>query len=182
VWRKWIITVGGLGLMRPAPGTWGSLPPCALAFGAVLLGWDAAAINLMLIVLLIASSAACLALGTWAEQQFLGKDPGVVVADETAGMSLTLLLVPLGASSAAANGALAGAIASSADPQIGFAFIVISAAFVLFRILDIVKVQPANLIQQFPGGWGILLDDLVAALYANVILQVFLRVGLPMLA
>ncbi len=180
MWRKWIITIGGLGLMRPAPGTWGSLPPCALAFGAVLLGWNATTINLMLAALLVASSAACLALGAWAEQQFIGKDPGVVVADETAGMSLTLLLVPLGAEAGEIDGAGLGSLA--AEPQVGFAFIVIAAAFVLFRILDIVKAQPANLVQQFPGGWGILLDDLVAAIYANVILQVFLRIGLPMLA
>lgn len=169
VWRKWIITVGGLGLLRPAPGTWGSLPPCALAFGFVLLGLDALAINLMLLVLLVVSSVACIALGAWAERQFQGKDPGVVVADETAGMALTLLLVPLARDAASA-------------PHWGFAFIVIAAAFVLFRILDIVKVQPANLIQQFPAGWGILLDDLVVAVYANIILQLFLRVGLPMLA
>lgn len=179
MWRKWIITVGGLGLMRPAPGTWGSLPPCALAFAAVLLGWNAAAITLMLLVLLVASSAACLALGAWAERQFMGKDPGVVVADETAGMCLTLLFVPLGPAGAMNDG---GAAALSADPHLGFAFIVISAAFVLFRILDIVKAQPAHLVQQFPAGWGILLDDLVAAVYGNVILQVFLRVVLPMLA
>lgn len=179
MWRKWIITVGGLGLMRPAPGTWGSLPPCALAFGAVILGWNAAATNLLLLTLLVASSAACLALGAWAERQFAGKDPGVVVADETAGMCLTLLFVPLGPAGGMNE---AGVAAAGAEPQVGFAFIVIAAAFVLFRILDIVKAQPAHLVQQFPAGWGILLDDIVAALYGNLILQVFLRGVLPMLA
>lgn len=183
MWRKWIITVGGLGLMRPAPGTWGSLPPCALVFGAVLLGWSAEVINVLLLALLVATAAACLALGTWAERQYLGKDPGVVVADETAGMSLTLLFVPLSAATdAAAAGEWTGALAAGGQPQAGFALMVISAAFVLFRILDIVKAQPAHLVQQFPAGWGILLDDIVAALYGNLILQVFLRGVLPMLA
>ena len=180
MWRKWIITVGGLGLLRPAPGSWGSLPPCALAFAAVLLGAQPSTINLMLIVLLVASSVACIALGAWAERHYQGKDPGVVVADETAGMALTLLLVPL-----ARHASDGVAAANSATPGVGgvwFAFIVIAAAFLLFRILDIVKVQPANLIHQFPAGWGILLDDLVVAIYANAILQLFLRVGLPMLA
>lgn len=178
MWRKWIVSVGGLGLMRPAPGTWGSVPPCALAFIAVVLGLDSTAINLMLIAVLVLSSVACIALGPWAERQFQGKDPGVVVADETAGMALTLLFVPLARQ--AAEGAEVAQSTTAAE--IGFAFIVISAAFVLFRILDIVKVQPANLIQQFPSGWGILLDDLVVAIYGNLILQLFLRVGLPMLA
>lgn len=180
MWRKWIITVGGLGLLRPAPGTWGSLPPCALTFGAVLLGIETSTINLMLIVLLVVSSIACIALGTWAEQQFHGKDPGVVVADETAGMALTLLFVPLARH--APDGVAAANSSTTGVGGVWFAFIVIAAAFLLFRILDIVKVQPANLIQQFPAGWGILLDDLVVAVYANVLLQLFLRVGLPMLA
>ncbi|NOG55763.1 MAG: hypothetical protein HND57_15790 [Planctomycetes bacterium] len=58
----------------------------------------------------------------------------------------------------------------------------VGAAFFLFRIFDIIKVPPANLMEQFPGGWGILLDDLLAGLYANIVLQLFLNLALPLLA
>jgi phosphatidylglycerophosphatase A len=168
--RKLIVSAGGLGLLRPAPGTWGSIPPCALAFVLILVGAPEWSIVVGLFVLLVASSAACVALGDWAERTFQGKDPGVVVVDEVAGMALTLLFVPLYPPAH-----------SAADPWL-FGFIVIGAAFLLFRILDIIKVPPANLVQQFPGGWGILLDDLVVGVYGNIILQLFLRGALPHLA
>ena len=42
-------------------------------------------------------------------------------------------------------------------------------AFFLFRIFDIVKVYPANRFEGLPGGWGIMMDDVVAGLYAGVI-------------
>lgn len=169
-WKELAVTVGGLGKMRPAPGTWGSLPPCLMVL--ILQGLDAGslAINLVLAGLVIVSAVGCIALGRWAEHRYHGKDPGVVVLDETAGMALALLLVEL-------------TPVPTDDPLhrwLGSA-IIIGSAFVLFRIFDIIKPQPANLMQQFPAGWGILLDDLVAAVYANVILQVFLRLGLPLL-
>lgn len=168
MWRRAIMTVGGLGYLRPAPGTWGSLPPCVLAGLFVLFDGPYWVLQVLLGLTIVGSSGLCIRLGRWAERTYHGKDPGVVVIDETAGMALTLLLVPLHGSGSA-SGVL-------------FGLGVISAAFVLFRILDIVKVAPANLVQQFPAGWGILLDDLVVAVYGNVVLQVFLRFGLPKLA
>lgn len=45
------------------------------------------------------------------------------------------------------------------------------AAFILFRLFDIWKPKPINQLQSLPGGWGIMLDDILAGLYANLILQ-----------
>lgn len=76
-------------------------------------------------------------------------DPSSVVIDEVVGMWIALLLLPK-------------------------SFPVAIAAFVLFRFLDIIKPQPARALERLPNGWGIMLDDVVAGLYANLILHVIL--------
>lgn len=88
-------------------------------------------------------------IGTWASQdaeRLLGKkDPGAIVVDEVAGMAVSVLLLPL----------TPGAII---------------AGFVLFRVFDIAKPYPANTLQRLPGGVGVMIDDLVAGLYALLLL------------
>ena len=51
----------------------------------------------------------------------------------------------------------------------------VGAAFVLFRIFDIIKPWPARGLQRVPGGWGILIDDLIAGLYAAAVTQLTVR-------
>lgn len=89
--------------------------------------------------------------GTWAahvvEAAVGDKDPGVIVIDEVAGMTLSVLVLPL-------------------TPK------VLLAGFVLFRVFDVVKPFPANRLQAVPGGVGVMIDDLVAGLYALVVLLV----------
>jgi len=51
--------------------------------------------------------------------------------------------------------------------------------FVLFRILDVVKPYPARQLEDLPGGWGIMSDDLMAGVYANLALRVALLVWPP---
>ncbi len=126
----------GAGLLRPAPGTWGSLAALPFAWIIVHYGGPFA---------LAAAAIAVFALGCWAggvyEQASGGKDPGVVVIDEVAGQWLVLIAAPL-------------------DPWYYFA------AFVLFRLCDITKPWPANWAERrFTGGLGIMLDDIMAALY-----------------
>lgn len=148
------LTTGGLGFFRPASGTWGSLPPVVL--GAIIIlagagpGTPHAWVYLGVMgVFVLAFSAACVIGGDSAEARW-GKDPSPVVADETAGMALTLLLLP------------AGLMAN--EPF--FALISLAGAFVLFRAMDIAKFFPANGLQRIPSGWGILLDDIAAAIQA----------------
>ena len=73
-------------------------------------------------------------------------DPSKVVIDEWVGMWIALLMIPN-------------------------EWLWLGIAFLLFRIFDIVKVYPANRFERLPGGWGIMMDDVVAGLYAGVITQ-----------
>jgi len=168
--RTLIVTVLGLGKIRPAPGSWGSLPPCILAAAFLYFHTPMWPAQLTLVLLITISSIACITLGPWAEKHYHGKDPGVVVIDEVAGMALALLYLPttLPTATGEPGSAMSG-------------YLIIISAYILFRIFDIVKIQPANMMQQFPAGWGILLDDLVAGIYANLFLQFAVRIALPWL-
>ena len=89
--------------------------------------------------------------GIWsanvAERHFGRRDPGQVVVDEVAGMMITLVLIPQAA---------------------GWWLVV---AFLLFRAADIVKPFPVNRLEALPGGLGIMADDLLAGVYANLALR-----------
>ncbi|MEK6700840.1 MAG: phosphatidylglycerophosphatase A [Planctomycetota bacterium] len=154
------ISVFGLGFLRPAPGTWGSLPPAIVAF--LLLAsrsspWDGGwGYHAILLVVGAWACWACIAQGDEAERQW-GKDPSNAVADETAGQCIALAIPPVG-------------VLTSATP-IRAAAIYVGVAFVAFRVMDIVKPPPAYQIQRLRAGWGILLDDLVAGFYALVAVQ-----------
>jgi phosphatidylglycerophosphatase A len=92
-------------------------------------------------------------LGSWsgsvAERHFGHTDPGPVVIDEVMGMLVTLFLNPVGWIGAAVG-------------------------FLLFRVSDIIKPYPANRLEQLHGGIGVMADDLMAALYANLMLRAML--------
>lgn len=165
------VTSLGLGFLRPASGTWGSLPPAIVA--AVLLladqpGWI---IDLCLLLTLAIGCVGCLRFGIAAERTFGKKDPGQVVADEVAGQSIALLALPwVGVAS------WSGTVVPPADcSPLVFNLAMVAAGFLLFRILDILKPPPANALQRLGGGLGILVDDLIAGAMALVVLQVGVR-------
>lgn len=153
----------GLGFLRPAPGTWGSMPPCALVFVMLLAGASASSVNGAAAGVLLLSCVACVAFGRYAETRFGLKDAPEVVADETAGVCLPLLFWPV-----MPSGLFEAALYCGA-------------AFVLFRIADIIKPWPAGRLEKLPHGWGVLLDDLMAGVYAMIAMQIGLRVLLPAL-
>jgi phosphatidylglycerophosphatase A len=160
-WQRWFVTLGGSGMSPVAPGTFGSLAATLLLALIVYLfrqtnvpltptTWNAILLGGILIY-----GALCVALGKWATEYYGRKDPGACVLDEGAGICLTALLVPL-------------------YPGVheGWALLAI---FVAFRFFDIFKLPPAKQLERLPYGWGILLDDLAAAVYANIVCQVVLR-------
>jgi len=167
--EHFLLTAGGLGNRRPASGTWGSLPPVVAVLLILVLfgrGETLTALPLILIYaaligMLLISSAACLAYGRWAEIWWSRKDPGRVVADEVAGQSIALLFLPW------------SAISDWSD--LGRNVLIAAIAFFAFRLFDIFKPPPARAWERFGGGTGILVDDLVAGLYALLATQILVR-------
>jgi len=158
--RKFIITGAGTGYLPVAPGTWGSAAACVV-FLATALGSDGNpwCVGVAMVVLVAAATAGCAALGRFAESAFGRKDPGQCTLDEWAGQALALVMLPLGAG-------------------LRDWLITVGAAFVFFRVFDIIKPPPARQFERLPHGWGIVTDDLVAGLYANIAAQLLLRLGL----
>jgi phosphatidylglycerophosphatase A len=153
------IATVGVGYLPLAPGTWGSL----VGVGIYLL-LRYAAINLghtTFLFLELASIVIITLAGIWAASQterITGrKDPGKVVVDEVAGQLISLLpitLVPFWL---------------SWKP-----WVIVS--FILFRFFDIVKPYPARQMERLHGGLGIMCDDLVAGVYAAVVVLVAIGV------
>jgi phosphatidylglycerophosphatase A len=163
--RTLLISCGGLGFLRPAPGTWGSIPPAAVAWLLLVFGVSGPALNATLLAILAISCVICITLGEWAEQRFGRKDASQIVIDETAGQCIPLLFWPT---------LFLSTSLSQMDRMIHVT-IAVSAAFVLFRIFDIIKPWPAHGLQKLPHGWGVLVDDLFAGLYAAIVMQIGLR-------
>lgn len=159
----------GIGFLRPAPGTWGSMPPAIIAFIMLLSGTSYEIYTGVILAVLVLSCGACLAYGRYAETRFGRKDAAEVVSDETAGQCLPLLLWP-----SAFHTELVVRSNNFTEPFIT-ACLAVASAFLLFRFMDIIKPQPARFLERLPYGWGVLLDDLIAGLYATIILQLALR-------
>jgi len=127
----------------------GYVPVASGTFGSAagLVLWEllpaTTAVQVAVIVLLFVAGSWS---GTVAERHFGRRDPGEVVVDEVMGMLITLFMNPVGW-----LGAIAG--------------------FLLFRLTDIVKPFPARRLEHLPGGIGIMADDGMAAIYANLALR-----------
>lgn len=174
-WPWFTATAGGLGHMRPASGTWGSLPPVMLFVG---MGWCDAPIGAHIVVQLalsVAASVGCLRHGGKVEAVVGRKDPGVVVVDEVAGMAATLVLAVVGV-------AVVGSPASGGANMLGAALprtlmlAVAVGSFFWFRVMDVIKPPPARGLQRVPGGAGVLIDDLVVAPYSAIAVLVSLEI------
>ncbi len=172
--RVMLVTTFGLGFLRPAPGTWGSMPPVAMVGLMLVFNGRHQAREVSLLLVLAAFSAACLWLGVWAEARFHRKDASFIVADETAGQCMPLLFLP----AAAFGGApvFGGALGGLTWRAVG----TLATAFFLFRIMDIVKPPPARNLQRLGGGLGVLIDDLFAGAYAAILMQLLTRLVLPL--
>ena len=136
-----IATCGYLGYVPVAPGTFGSAAGLAVFFAVRSTG--SVYVELGAIVVLFAIGIWS---GTIAEHHFGGIDPGPVVLDEVVGMLITLALLPVN---------LTGAIVG----------------FLIFRVLDVLKPWPSAQFERLPGGLGVMADDGMAAIYANLILR-----------
>jgi len=142
-----IATVFKAGYIPIAPGTVGSII-------GLLVFWlikDYASFTIEMFV-----ATALFFAGVWAstivEQTLERHDPGVVIVDEVVGMLVALMLLPS-------------------------TITVIFLAFLLFRVFDIIKPYPARWCEQLSRGWGIMMDDVVAGLYVNVLIHIILWIA-----
>jgi phosphatidylglycerophosphatase A len=132
----------GCGLSPFAPGTAGSLAAIVIAWPLARLGFGRLHFLVLALALLYPAVRAASIVASLSAR----KDPQVVVIDEVLGQWLTL----------------AGALR--------FDFPTFALAFGLFRLFDIWKPPPIRLIEQIPGGAGIVLDDMMAGAYAALVL------------
>jgi phosphatidylglycerophosphatase A len=138
----------GVGLLPRMPGTWASL--AALPCGWAICGWCGK-------IGLAAATVIVFAVGCWAAAEIAKasatKDPSEIVIDEVAGQWLVLLGAAL-------------------DP------LSCALAFLLFRIFDIWKPWPVSWADRhLAGGLGIMLDDILAAVFAVLVLSILLAIG-----
>jgi phosphatidylglycerophosphatase A len=152
-----VATFFGVGLLKPGPGTWGSIA-ATLLWGAVAIPLERNAIHgeegfgfilvaLLTLVATLIATAIGIPAATLVARESGREDPGHVVIDEVAGQWLTLTVC---------------------RPDWPHALL----ALVIFRLFDITKPWPIRKLEALPGGGGIMLDDLAAGAFGAVVLLV----------
>jgi len=143
---KALATLGPLGHLKPAPGTWGSAAAIPVAWVLHALGG---------FPVLVAATVLVTVLGTWATARYLEtaqtQDPSEVIIDEVVGQWIALWPVS------------AGLWIAGTDPWV-FPWPGWVTAFVAFRLFDIWKPGPVGWADRRPGAWGVMLDDIIAGL------------------
>ena len=133
----------------------GYVPVASGTFGSAVglaLWWCLPASAMAQAVAIVVLFAAGSWSGSVAERHFGTTDPAQVVIDEVMGMLITLFMNPVG-------------------------WMGVLAAFLLFRVFDVIKPYPANRLEHLPGGVGVMADDAMAAVYANIALRAMLALG-----
>jgi phosphatidylglycerophosphatase A len=151
LWARLTATFFGIGYLRPGPGTWASAATLVLLW--LLAAWIPSARQPWVVLPLVIFTAL---VGIPAASRVAGatgiKDPQFVVIDEVVGQLLTMIAVPVSWKS-------------------------LLLGFILFRGFDILKPPPIRRLERFPGGTGIVVDDLGAGLYALFVVHLFLHLG-----
>jgi phosphatidylglycerophosphatase A len=157
----WAWTVGtffGVGLLKPGPGTWGSVAAMLLWLGGAIYLWHHAALpyeadlvwgtfSLLTLGAALLATLIGIPAATRVARESGREDPGHVVIDEVAGQWTTLMLC---------------------HPDWRHALLALG----LFRLFDITKPWPIRKLEALPEGWGIMLDDLGAGLLGLVVLAI----------
>ena len=158
----WIAQGCGLGRIPIAPGTFGSLAG---------LTWFALLLQTRSWIGFLGGTAAGLALSVWlcglAEKALGRKDPSSVVFDEIVAMPFCFL-----------GWLVVAAGKTGAWPSVEYflsRWPLAAGVFVLFRCFDVLKPWPVRQSQSLPGGWGITIDDVLAAVYVNGVVLIGLR-------
>ena len=144
LWTRLLATGFFSGYARVAPGTAGTAAAMVPYLAACYLTPGFGNLAWCLVLALIFPVAVYTAS---AGETVWGQDPGPVVIDEFVGFYITVAFLPL-------------------------SFGVGVAGFFIFRVLDILKPPPARAAEKLPGGWGVVMDDVIAGVYGNLLLRV----------
>lgn len=155
--KRWLAAGFGLGWLPFAPGSWGSLLPAGLFALEGYLGWDPWWILVSQFCIAVLAAIGCIGLAGHTIALVGDDDPPEIVLDEFAGQGITFLALLIRPSSPYLPGQIT---------------VIAMAGYILFRFFDTIKPWPCRPLEHLPGGWGILADDLVAGLYALVVLTI----------
>ncbi|GAC1309196.1 MAG: phosphatidylglycerophosphatase A [Mucilaginibacter sp.] len=141
--HKLISTSLGIGYIGKGAGTVAAIACCVCWYLAWNGGYPPVWISIIITVLITL-------IGVWSStvvEQIWGKDPARVVIDEVAGMCISLLFLP-----------------------VSLKYLI--CALILFRFFDIVKPFSIRKMELLPAGWGIMMDDVLAGVYTNILVSV----------
>lgn len=144
----WLATLGPIGRL-PGPGTWGSAVGLLIGIAGID-AWETPGLLLALVVTFPLCALICSA----AEQHLGRHDPPVVILDEVWAMAAIIIVQAR---------------------VIGVSGRFLLWAFLLFRAFDIMKPPPLKQLARLPAGWGIIADDLGAAVYSCLVLWIIHR-------
>ena len=146
---EYLSTLFGIGYFPKAPGTAGTLFAAIVYFALPDLWFSSCQNSIIALFVILIGSIISVFFISKAEEG-LGHDNGKIILDEFWGYFIAVLFLPK-------------------------TLIIIVAAFILFRIFDILKPEPVNVLQKLPKGWGVMADDIMAGVYANIVLQIVIR-------
>ena len=147
---EYLSTLFGIGYFPKAPGTAGTFF-AAIVYFALPDHWFHGLQNSILALMAILIGSIISVFFISKAEEGLGHDNGKIVLDEFWGYFIAVLFLPK-------------------------TLLVIIVAFILFRIFDILKPEPVNVLQKLPKGWGVMADDIMAGIYANIVLQIVIRI------
>lgn len=146
---KILATGLGTGFSPKAPGTFGSIFAVIIYYYFFPAAPSSVLIHFIFLLIIVTIFFT----GVWASRRvesYYGHDPSCVVIDEMVGMGITLFLIP----------------------KVWYLVLI---GFLLFRFFDITKWLGAGRMERLKGGWGIMMDDVVAGIWSNLILQLMVR-------
>jgi phosphatidylglycerophosphatase A len=153
--KRFFTSYLGLGWLPVAPGTWGSLVPAVVFAALCYFGVPAIYVWVILFFLALDAATICVWFSPDVVAELGREDPGEIVVDEVAGQAIVYL-----------------GIYATGSQEI---FVTALVGFGAFRLFDIFKPWPCRQLEKLPQGWGILADDLMAGVYAAVVLQICAR-------
>ena len=147
---EYLSTLFGIGYFPKAPGTAGTLFAVIVYF-ALPDHWFSSWQNSIIALFIIIVGSIISVFFISKAEEGLGHDNSKIVLDEFWGYFAAVLFLPK-------------------------TLVIIVAAFVLFRIFDILKPEPVNVLQKLPKGWGVMADDIMAGVYTNIVLQIVIHI------